>query len=468
VASDVEAAKGNYQQASAYPNPTVGYEATPNGNLTSPGAQGVYVDQVIKTGGKLKLQAAAAQMDLKNAELAYKRARSDLATQVRTAYYAYLVAQETVRINRTLAKFTDEIFRLQAELLAAGQAASHEPAALRAQAFTIRLAYKQSIVNYAYAWKQLVATIGLPQLPLSTVEGRIDRAIPYYDYDKIKAIVLKQHTDVLVARNTREKSLFQLKSAQVTPVPDVEVRADLLHDFTLAPFNTFHTFSVSVPLPVWDLNKGNIRAATAGVVRASEEPHRVEVNLINGLASAYAAYQTNLDAVEYYRRDILPDQVRYYRGVFERRKIDPNASFGDIVNAQQNLTSTVTAYLGVLGQLWTSVVNVADYLQTDDLYQLGTPKDLPELPNFSSEPWSCPHPQPVPTASSTPCASCSTPLSATNTRTAVTASQPLVPIVSSTPPLAGIVTPAPVSVSPALPSARMDNSVSPSVAVPRQ
>jgi cobalt-zinc-cadmium efflux system outer membrane protein len=399
AASDVEAARGNLIQARAYPNPTVGYEAGPNNNNTATGTHGFFVDQVIKTGGKLKLQSAAAEKDLQSAELALKRARSDLATQVRTAYYNLLVARESVRVNKALARFTDEIFRLQADLLKGGFAASHEPAALEAQAFTIRLAYQQAIVNHAYAWTQLVATIGLRQLPLTAVEGRVDRLIPYYDYDAVLAHVRRYHTDILTAANTFDKAQFALKLAQVTPLPDVEVRADLWKETTVPPFNNFHAVSIGVPLPLWDQNRGNIRAASAGLVRASEEPHRVEVTLTNGLAAAYAAYRTNLDAVEYYRRYILPGQVRYYRGVFERRKIDPGAAFADLVTAQQTLTSNVTAYLGVLGQLWTSVVNVADFLQTDDLYQLGKSLELPELPDLDGlHAWPCPHPQAAPPA----------------------------------------------------------------------
>ena len=117
------------------------------------------------------------------------------------------------------------------------------------------------------------------------------------------------------------------------------------------------------------------------------------MTLTTGLAAAYAPYKTNLAAVEYYRRNILPDQVRYYRGVFERRKIDPNAAFGDLVTAQQILVADVTAYLGVLGSLWTSVVSVADFLQTDDLFQLGKPLELPQLPDLDAlHAWPCPHP----------------------------------------------------------------------------
>jgi cobalt-zinc-cadmium efflux system outer membrane protein len=391
--SDVEAARGLLVQALLYPNPTVGYEAGANANNTATGTEGVFIDQTIITGGKLKLAGATAQMNLKNAELALKRARYDLATTIRSDYYTLLVAKETVRVNKALARFTDEIYRLQADLLGGGFAASHEPAALRSQAFLVRLGYRQAIAGYLYAWKQLVADMGLKQLPFSAVAGEVDRLVPYYDYDAVLAYVLRNHTDVLAARNTLQGARYGLKLAQVTPVPDVDVRGDIWKENTVQPFQNFHALQISIPFPVWDRNQGNIRAAASALVRAGEGPHQVEVALTSGLAAAYAAYKTNLYAIEYYRRNILPDQVRYYRGVFERRRIDPSVAFGDLVQAQQVLVADVTAYLGILGSLWTSVVNVANYLQTDDLFQLGQPLELPQLPDFDAlHPLPCPHP----------------------------------------------------------------------------
>src|SRR5262249_24572252 len=155
-------------QARAYPNPSVGWQQDPSNNGSTGGLFGVYVDQVIRTYGKIKLTTAAAERDLRNAELALKRARSDLATSGRTAYYSLLVARETGRVTLALARFADEIYRIQAGLtIAGGFSASYEPASLRAQSYTIRLAYKQAVANYLYAWKQLVAAVGLRQLPLS-------------------------------------------------------------------------------------------------------------------------------------------------------------------------------------------------------------------------------------------------------------------------------------------------------------
>jgi cobalt-zinc-cadmium efflux system outer membrane protein len=395
AAADVEAAKGNLIQARAYPNPTVGWQVQPSNDGSTAGVQGPFIDQTIKTGGKLKLAAAVAEMDLRNAELALKRARSDLSTAVRNAYFGVLVAKETVRVNKALAHFTDEIYRIQADLLRGGFAATYEPAGLRAQAYTIRLAYNQAIQNYVYAWKQLVATIGLRQLPLSEVAGRIDAFLPYFDYDAVLAHVRSNHTDVLTARNGLDKARYSLKLAQVTPIPDVDFNVAFLKEFSLPPKQAVHTATIGFPLPIWDQNRGNIIAQEAAVVRATEEPHRVETNLTNMLATSYANYKNALEALEYYRRYILPDQVRYYRGVFDRRQVFGDVAgvaFGDLVQAQQTLATNVGTYLTILGQLWTSVVSVADLLQTDDLFQLAQPQEVPALPDLEHlTPWPCCH-----------------------------------------------------------------------------
>jgi cobalt-zinc-cadmium efflux system outer membrane protein len=389
----VEIARGNLIQAKTYSNPTFTYLQDPANNNSTANTQGFAIEQVIRTGGKQKLGVAAAQQDLEIAELALKRARNDLSTAVRTAYFTLLVDKETLVVTRALARFTDDMYRLQTGLLSGALAAPYEPASLRAQAFTTRLAYKQAIASYIYDWKQLVATIGVHHLPLTEISGQVDRLIPYYDYDEVLAYTLHNHTDILAARNALQKARYNLKLAQVTPLfPDLDARWSLERDKALFPFGTYNQFSVGIPLTLWDRNTGNIIAAQGSVQQATEESHRVEVALTNGLAAAYANYQNNLYAIEYYRRYILPDLVRYYRGIYARRQIDPASPFGDLVNAQQMLSSNVTSYLGVLQNVWTSAVGVASYLQTDDLFQLAKPRTLPELLDFSKPPeWPCGH-----------------------------------------------------------------------------
>jgi cobalt-zinc-cadmium efflux system outer membrane protein len=161
---------------------------------------------------------------------------------------------------------------------------------------------------------------------------------------------------------------------------------------TLAPYSSYYALVLGFPIPIWDQNKGNIMSAQAALIRAVEEEHRVQMYWTNTLAANYANYQNNLKALEYYRRWILPDQVRYYRGIFDRRQADITVSPADLVTAQAGLAANVQNYLGILNSLWTAVVSVADPLQTDDLFQLAQPRELPELPKLDQLPnWLCPH-----------------------------------------------------------------------------
>jgi cobalt-zinc-cadmium efflux system outer membrane protein len=409
---DVWMARGNLLQSRAYPNPTLAFEADPSANGITPTFQGISIDQSIKTGGKLKLQEAAARMDLMNAELAVRRARSDLSTQVRNAYFAVLVARESVRVNRAVARLTDEVYRIQVDLLESGQAAAYEPSTLQAQAEIARLALVNSITNYKSAWLQLVAAVGLREhdLPLSELAGRVDANVPRYDRDQVLAHVLSQHTDVLSSFNTIEKAKYNLELARITPwFQDMDVQLKVQHDFSVPPNQVVPSVTIGMPLSIWDQNKGNIIAAESALGRALEQPHAAQQTLTGSVATAFGNYKNNLDALEYYRR-ILPQLVRAYRGVFDRRaevgaQGRTPVAFADLVTAQQALTAGVTQYLTVLGQVWTSAVGVADLLQTDDLFQLAQPEALPPIPDLDHLlPLPCEHG--CPPHAGAPCAGC--------------------------------------------------------------
>jgi cobalt-zinc-cadmium efflux system outer membrane protein len=394
--ANVRSAEGSLIQARTYPNPTFAVTSQPSNNGETPGVWGMFLSQHVYTAGKMKLAIAAAQKDLDNAELALRKARSDLATLIRANYFGLLVAKESVRVNRALAQLTEEIYR--AQVLYGGFVAIYEPVALRSQAFAARLQLQISITNYTYAWYQLVYSLGLRQLPLSEVAGRIDAHIPYFDYDQVLNYATANHTDILTAQNTLEKARYQLKLTQVTPLaPDLDFQIGIFKEFALIPFQNFSTFQVSAPIPVWGRNRGNIIAAEAGMVWAGEEQHRASLALATNIQNAYNAYHNNLVSLQYYRKHILPDQVQAYRGVLLRRRDDPNAQFGDLVAAQQTISTSVASYLLTLNQLWSSAIAVADFLQTDDLFSLARPEAIPPLPDFgTAPPYPCTHPNQLP------------------------------------------------------------------------
>jgi cobalt-zinc-cadmium efflux system outer membrane protein len=374
----VEAARGALRQSMAYPNPTFAYEGDTQGTLQA-GYQGFSIDQVIKTGNKLQLQGAAATMDLFNAQLALRKARNDVAYQVRTNYFAVLVALENVRLSRVFARFTDEIYGNQINLVKGNEGAAYEPMQLRPLALQARFNLLQAVNQYRASWRQLAASLGLPEMPPSELAGRVDLPIPQFVYDQVRVVMLARHTDVLTARNNIYKAEYLLKLAQVQPIPDVDVHVLVQKDYTTPPFYTVPSVTVGVPLPVWDRNQGGVHQAQANLAQAHDNLAVARNNLVVSLADAYNRYGTYKQQVDI-ALDQLTDQVRVYKHIYNRfRGGDQQVTFGDVVTAQQTLAGYLTGYLTALGVQWTAVVDVANLLQADDLFQGAQSRTDPDV-----------------------------------------------------------------------------------------
>jgi len=380
---DVEAARGAAIQAGLYPNPSGGFEADSVGQAGTPGMVGGFLDQKIVTAGKLKLARAVAEVDVRNAELAFEKARFDVMGQVRASYFAVLSAQENMRVSLAFSRFTEEVYRIQTELLRGRQAAAYEPIPFRVLARQARLNVISARHAYQTAWKQLAASLGAPGLRPTQLAGRIDLLpLPAYGYGAALDRVLNNHSDVRTARNAVLRAQYNLRLQQVTPVPDPDFRVTVQKDSTALPKDVVSNWSVSVPLPVWDRNQGGIRQAEAQLARAMDEEHRVRDDLTGKLADAYGRYRTNMELIAEYGTQIMPDQVQVFRRLIERYNTDKpgTVSFNDVSVAQQNLAASLTSYLTALAAQWTAAVDIANLLQTEDLF--GTGGETYQLPDL--------------------------------------------------------------------------------------
>ena len=200
----------------------------------------------------------------------------------------------------------------------------------------------------------------------------MDISVPQIGYETAARVILENHTNLVMAQNAVTKARYQVRLARITPyVPDIDTAVVVQKDNTTAPYGTTVNVQAGIPLPVFDRNRGNIMTAEAGLVRARHEYDRARNELLASLADVFARYQTNTITSQYYRSQILIDQVRAYRGIYERYQQEPDVvSFNDVVTAQQTLASTVAAYMQAIGDEWQAVIDLAALLQVDDLLEL--------------------------------------------------------------------------------------------------
>jgi cobalt-zinc-cadmium efflux system outer membrane protein len=207
--------------------------------------------------------------------------------------------------------------------------------------------------------------------------------VPVFDYNDVLARVLAGHTDVVTAFNTIQRARFTLELAKVIPVPDVTLNVLVQKDYTAAPNLFVHSLQFGFPVPIFDQNRGNIKQAEGLLAQALAGPDQARNTLTTGLADAYNRYETARENVDISMLQIR-DQVRAYRSLYARRQSDPTAvSFGDVVTAQQTLGGYIAGYVTALGLQWTAVNDVANLLQTDDLFQVGPKQEVAPVPDLN-------------------------------------------------------------------------------------
>lgn len=374
--ADADTAYGQVIQAGLYPNPTVGYQVDqwqpgltipPGATFSGKGQQGGFVNQLIKTAGKLTLAQQVAGYDYINALVAIRRAEVDVTAAVRAAYFNALVAQEGVRVNTTVAQLADEVYRLQLKQVAAGEAAGYEPLLLYAQAVQARTAVAQSEASYKAAWKQLVAAVGLPDLPPAPLNGQADVAPPGFEQAGLKARTTEEHTEVLTARNSIAQAQRNLVLQKRSPIPDLQTNSYHQYDNVAQTYQ--FGIQLGISLPISDRNQGNIRSAQAKMASAGQQLLLTQNQLTGKLAEAFGRYEGSVTTAANYRDKIIPSQTQAYRAMVRRFQAEPDkVSFNDIVVAQQNVAQSLQAYLVALNNQWQSVVDVANIAQLDDLY----------------------------------------------------------------------------------------------------
>jgi cobalt-zinc-cadmium efflux system outer membrane protein len=386
AAADIQTARGNAIQAGAYPNPTLGYEADNINTGGTDGYQGGFVNQQIVTAGKLKLARAAAEAGVRIAEIKYRSQRTSLVSQVRSEYYAVLVALERIRVFKALDEFASRTYTTQIQRVKGGEAAPYEPLLLRVAAVQARAQRYQAEHAYAAAWRQLAATLSCPDMKPGRLAGRLDGPIPRVEYDAVLAQALRVSPDLMIAVNQVMQDQYNLKLARVTPIPNLTTNTVVQHDYTTPPVGrTTVNLQLSIPIPVFDRNRGGILAADATLNHDCQERDRIRNDLVNTLADAYNRYQSNHLLVDFYRSGILAQQIVVYRGTYRRHQEDPDAvGFNDVVTAQQLIATNLQTYIQALSDQWQAVIDLARLLQADDLYGIGPPMPVAEIPSLGN------------------------------------------------------------------------------------
>jgi cobalt-zinc-cadmium efflux system outer membrane protein len=249
-------------------------------------------------------------------------------------------------------------------LLKAKEASRTDLLQARVEADTTRILLENAENRQQEAWRRLAAVLGIPEMAPEPLVGDLDISDAALGWDESLAQLLSHSPELAAAAAELEAAAWASERARVEWVPDVGVQANVLHNN--ASGDNVAGLQVSLPLPLFNRNQGNIVAADSRLVAAQRNAERIRLDLQNRLATVYRRYANARQQVEKYRTTILPDAKEtldlvttgYQQGEF---------SYLNLLTAQRTYFQSNLAYLDSLLELKSARVQIEGLLLSDSL-----------------------------------------------------------------------------------------------------
>jgi cobalt-zinc-cadmium efflux system outer membrane protein len=361
AAARITAARGRAVQVGLYPNPTVN-GASPQWN----GSQSQYnsfLAQEFVTMGKLRLNRAAAMREVQQAELHFTRVRYDLLTAVRSGFYATLVGQQRVQVLTELVDIANTSLFTAERLKRGGEASDLDVLFFRIERDRASMGLVNAQALLAAARRQLAASMGIPEMEVPRVAAQVDAALPDFQYVALRQGVVSVNALAQIAQVEVAKNRVLLQRAVVEPWPNILAMGGYQYQVNFPPLSQ-GMFQVTMSVPLWNRNQGNIRAARADIGAASAQVARVQNELSGRVALALGNFLVAQQQVTYYERDILPRASEILQ-ISKQAYANGHFDFLRLLQSQRTLLESRVSYVNAQENRWLSAAELAGLLQIE-------------------------------------------------------------------------------------------------------
>lgn len=285
--AEAEAARALVDQARLRPNPELSFEAE---NIAGTGAFSglsateytLSVGQRIELGGKRSARIRSAQAEVAVADIRATLAVADLALNVRERYVAAVAAQARVELAQDVVQRSRELARIAGELVKAGR----EPP-LRSLRASATLAEAEAQLEAAQA-ASLAARSALGALwGADSVPPQVSTSFPGID-PPAALLASRDALALRLASAEREAARADIARQWSLATPDPVVSAGVRR-FAESDDQAF-LVGVSIPLPFWNRNQGNVAAAQSRLRAATAREAVAQTEYEQQVTSARAEY----------------------------------------------------------------------------------------------------------------------------------------------------------------------------------
>jgi cobalt-zinc-cadmium efflux system outer membrane protein len=354
------------RQAGLYPNPSVGYQGEQiRGGSYGGGEQGGFVQQTVVLGGKLGLRRNIYDQQKRSDQIGVEEQTYRVHGDVQQAFYDALTAQATVQLRQRLLGVALDVVETVHQLANVGQADAPDILQTEVESEQAKVDYVTAQRQYLQAFHTLSALAGKGNLPVSSLQGELEKTPDFNAEQMVDSIVADSPT---VKRAQQEAAVAQarLKDAKRESVPDLQLRAGEQYNGervseNLAKATGAQSFaSVGTNIPLWNRNQGNAGAAKAEIERAEQDVARAKLSLRLQAAPLAQSYLSAQFEADQYKTQLIPRATRAYE-LYLRKYQNMAQAYPQVLVSQRTLFQLQIGYLMALHDVWRSAIALQNY-----------------------------------------------------------------------------------------------------------
>ncbi|MGS0891941.1 TolC family protein [Burkholderia stagnalis] len=342
--ADVDASAGALMQAGARPNPEVSFlqEGFSRGERTST----ALLNQTIELGGKRGARLDVASYGREAADAQFDEQGAVVRADVIAAFYGLLAAQRQLQVAEESAAIAARSADLAERRAQAGKVSPVEATKAQVAAAAVQIEVVTARGRVEVAREKLSAVMG---------DARTDRRVARGDLESVPPVeplpaLTARLDDAPLARIARAEMLRSnaaVSLERARRVPDVTVSAGMKRVTSGGmPINQA-VVGVSIPIPLFNTNRGALLEATHKAERANADLDRERTRLRLDLTQAYANFQAAAQEAQRLKTDILPG-ARLALDAMSRGYQLGKFSFLDVLDAQRTLFQGQSQYVRAL------------------------------------------------------------------------------------------------------------------------
>ncbi len=317
--AEITAAKAGRKTAGLFANPEVsggvGQKRVTGGGLSAEGvAWSVSVVQPFEWPGRIGLRKAIANHDIELAHLGYERFKIALAGRVRTLAYGLFAAQE----KSTAATEVAERFKALREVLVqrdpAGLTPLLETRVIEATELNAQRKASEAALGTQSALLELNQLRGVsPDTRLAISQANLSFRPPPQDRSALITLARTNNFELRVRAVELAQQGFRVDLAKNERYPSISVGPTYSQENAGNDRERILGVGLSLPLPLWNRNKGNIESAVARQMQAEVSLNVTEREIQRKVIEAALTYETKLREMAKWR----PDSVQHFKEAAE-------------------------------------------------------------------------------------------------------------------------------------------------------